>query len=121
MYKALALAALVGTAAAQWTQTIIPTTTLSWNGSPIYTLMLSITADAGYQTEYNPRNFAPSSYPSYPGYDHSESYDFNIYSYVMFTYTHSMGSNDYTATYQPTFQPFYITPYGQSVKWNRFD
>ena len=111
MYKTLSLAAIVGAAAAQYTNTIIPTFTI---GNSWYTGSLTFTADAGYTTLYNPQG------PMAPPADHSETYAFNIFSYLRMTYYHE-AFQSYKSTYDFQLNLLNFTPYGQTVSWSRFD
>jgi hypothetical protein len=112
MYKTLTLAALLGAAAASMTNTgniIAP-----FNIGTYYSGSLTYTFDAGYGTQYNP------SGPMAPGPDNSQTYAFNIFSYIRLTYTHE-AFQAYTSTYDWTLNLLDFTPYGQTVTWSRFD
>ena len=115
MYKTLALAALAGAVSAQWTQTIIPTVDIAMNGFSYYKFDLTLTADAGYQTMYNPKNVGPSwSLPK----GNSETYTFNIFATTTLTYKHEIAQN-YKAIYDFNFDLLDVTPYGQTIHWTR--
>lgn len=112
MYKTLTLAALLGAAASTMTNTgniIAP-----FNFGTYYNGVLSYTFDAGYGTQYNPAG------PMAPQPDNSQTYAFNIFSYVRLTYTHEF-MQAYTSTYDWTLNVLDITPYAQTVSWSRFD
>jgi hypothetical protein len=118
MYKALSLAALVGSAAATISNSMsvfsfqYPTGT----SSPYYSASLVMSFDAGYGTQYNPQMMGAMQ----PGPDNSESYAFNIFSWVRASFTHEVMTS-YTTTYDFTFNAIDFTPYGQTVTWSRFD
>ena len=116
MYKTLTLAALAGAAVSTMTNTgdIIAPFTLAMGGTTYYSGELSYTFDAGYTTQYNPAG------PAAPSPDSSQSYAFNIFTYIRLTYTHEI-MTDYTSTYDFQLNVLDFTPYGQTVSWSRFD
>jgi hypothetical protein len=115
MYKALSLAALVGTAAASWSQNLLTfNVPNSDNSMNYYEGSLTVSADAGYTTLYNQQG------PNAPAADNSQTYSFNIFSYLRLTYTHE-AFDAYTATYDWNLRLLDFTPYGQTVSWNRLD
>ena len=114
MYKTLAAAALVGTAAA-----MTPTTLFSWNFQnsdntmSYYSGSMTYNYDAGYKTVYNGQ-------PQAGGLDRSETYAFNIFAWADLTFNHE-AFQAYKASYDFRFDLIDFTPYGQTVQWNRMD
>lgn len=117
MYKTLALAAVVGTAAAQITPIQLFTFDIKdSNNKVMYHGDAVLNANVGYTTLYN----APSANPNGPSPDNTESYSFNINAGGMLTYNHE-AFQSYKSTYDFVLQVLNFTPYGQTVGWNRFD
>lgn len=128
MYKTLAVAALVGSAASY---TILDSNTYAWNwmnnGFSYYKCSVGLTADAGYRTLYQPSqprsgtnmnngNMAANQ----PMQGNSQTYAFNIFSYLRLTFNHEVAEN-YKTTYDFQLDVLDFTPYGQTVTWKRFD
>lgn len=116
MYKTLAIAALAGAVSAQWTQTLVPTVNIvDSNGFSYYNFDVKITADAGYQTLYNPKKVGPAwNEPE----GNSETYTFNIFATAVLTFRHELAES-YKGVYDFTFDVLDVTPFGQTVNWNR--
>lgn len=118
MFKTLALAALVGAASAtvttnQWT--LFTASFPAGASSPYYSCGMKLAFDAGYGTQYNPKMG-----PMTPQPDNSETYAFNIFSWVKVSFNHEIMSS-YMANYDFKLDVLDFTPYGQTVTWSRFD
>lgn len=117
MFKTVALAAAVGTAAAAGNSItlVAPFTVDDGQGNPLYSASLTFNYNAGYTTQYNPQYGSATPEPS-----NSQTYAANIFANIGMNFWHeAFGS--YQGTYDFILDIINFTPYGQTVTWSRFD
>jgi hypothetical protein len=127
MNKALTLLGLAGAAVASYgtdegtgfTYDVIPRTYVGGGGLgqfSYYNFIGTFSANAGVTTEYNPKALGANA----PAPDSSEVYALRVFAYVEFTFQHEI-MRDYFGQYDFHLDLLDITPYGQILKWSRFD
>lgn len=115
MFKAVLASAVAGLASAGFTFKALDVNLQNNDsGFSYYNFQFTFDLDAGFRTLYNPQ------VSNAPAVDRSESYSMELFSQFIFQFRHEL-MEAYMGTYDFTFQPLTVTPYGAQAYWTRFD